>query len=252
MVRGESAEALVVKDLSVHYGSRRVLDAVDLTAAWGELVAVIGPNGAGKSTLFKALAGVVPFGGSVVLGGRECHHRVESAHIAYLPQQGDLDRSFPITVGQLVLTGRRPFLRPWRRVRPIDRVAVERALLEVGLSDRADSPVGSLSGGQLQRVLVARALAQEAEVLLLDEALAGVDTPTTHDLLHLFRRLTDAGRTILVATHDLALARQHFTRCIAINGRVVAEGPSHRVLASEVLDATFGSAALPSLADTGF
>jgi ABC-type Mn2+/Zn2+ transport system ATPase subunit len=235
------SDALVVENLGVRYGPRQAIADISFASGWGELIAVIGPNGAGKSTMFKAIAGVVPFQGTISLGGTECHHGADQSHIAYLPQQADLDRAFPITVEQLVLCGRRPFLPSWRRPREIDLVAVTHALEEVGLSDRRPDPIGSLSGGQLQRALVARALAQEAELLLLDESLAGVDTPNTLDLLRLFRRLTETGKTILVATHDLAIVRRHFPRCLAINGSLVADGDPSIVLTTASLESTFGS-----------
>jgi ABC-type Mn2+/Zn2+ transport system ATPase subunit len=232
---------LVVKNLSVRYGARTAISNVGFATARGELIAIIGPNGAGKSTMFKAIAGVVPFEGSIRLAGTECHHGSVESHIAYLPQQSDLDRSFPITVGQLAMSGRRPFLRSWKRPRRVDHETVEMALEEVGLADRSLDAIGTLSGGQLQRALVARALAQEAELLLLDESLSGVDTPNTLDLLRLFRRLADGGRTILVATHDLAIVRHHFARCLAINEGLVADGEPVRVLNAESLERTFGS-----------
>ncbi|MCU0271089.1 MAG: metal ABC transporter ATP-binding protein [Acidimicrobiales bacterium] len=237
--------ALDVDALTVRYPGRVALDNVTFTAGWGELVAVVGPNGAGKSTLFKAIAGLVPITGHVTLAGDRCHHGANKACAAYLPQRADVDLSFPLTVGQLVLAGRRPFLAPWRRPRPVDRHAVADALEEVDLADRTRDPIGALSGGQLQRALVARALAQQAEVLLLDEALAGVDLPNTTDLLTLFDRLARTGRTILVATHDLALCRRHFDRCLALNTALIADGPPQDALDADSLDATYGTAPPP-------
>lgn len=237
-----SGDALVVKDLSVRYGTNLALAGVSFRSGWGELIAVIGPNGAGKSTLFKAMTGLVPFSGAVQLAGDSCHHGANRACAAYLPQRADIDISFPITVGQLVLSGRRPFLAPWRRPRSRDRAVVADALAEVGLADREPEPIANLSGGQLQRAFVARAIAQEAEVLLLDEALAGVDAPNTVELVSLFERLAGDGRTIIVATHDLALTRRHFERCLAINGGLVADGAPDHVLDTASLDVIFGSA----------
>lgn len=242
-VTARSLEAVVATDVGVRYGQSPVLEGVTFRAGWGELIAVVGPNGAGKSTLFKALAGVVPHTGRVVLGaGRHPGGGAAGqGSVAYLPQRLDLDPTFPVTVGQLVLTGRRRFLGPCRRPRALDRAVVADALSEVGLSDRAREPIGRLSGGQLQRALVARALAQEAGVLLLDESLSGVDRPNTLDLIGLFTALADGGRTILVATHDLALTRHAFSRCLAVNGRLVADGDPRTVLDSDSLEATFGS-----------
>lgn len=232
------SDAVVVTDVGVRYGSSRVLEGVGFRAVWGELIAVVGPNGAGKSTLFKALAGVVPHTGEVVVGRAVGPDR---GGVAYLPQRMDLDPTFPVTVGQLVLSGRRRFLAPWRRPRGVDRDAVESALVEVGLVGRTREPIGRLSGGQLQRALVARALAQEANVLLLDESLSGVDHANTMGLIELFTTLAAGGRTILVATHDLALTRHAFARCLAVNGRIVADGEPSMVLDTASLEATFGS-----------
>lgn len=240
-----SYPALAVQNLTVRYGTRVAVRAIDLTAEWGELIAVIGPNGAGKSTLFKSLAGLVPFSGAVYLDGEQCHCGRSPAS-AYLPQRADVDPDFPITVSSLVLTGRRRFLPPWRRPRPLDRAAVAAALAAVDLTERAGDPIGWLSGGQLQRAFVARALASEARILLLDEAFAGVDGPNTAELMALFARLAAAGRTVLVATHDLALTRRHFSRCLAVNGTLVADGPPTDVLTLDSLEATFGSVLLAS------
>ncbi|MGQ0623217.1 MAG: metal ABC transporter ATP-binding protein [Sporichthyaceae bacterium] len=239
--RGQAGEeSLRVSDLGVRYGSRVALRDLSVRAGWGELIAVIGPNGAGKSTLFKAMSGLVPYTGEVALAGEPCHCG-RSPVTSYLPQRADIDLDFPISVGAMVLSGRRRFLPPWRRPREPDRAAVADALRAVDLLPRARDRIGSLSGGQLQRAFVARALASRARVLLLDEALAGVDAPNTAELIELFTRLTAQGRTILVATHDLALTRRHFSRCIAVNGTVTADGPPAAVLTLESLEATFGS-----------
>ncbi|MGQ0464529.1 MAG: metal ABC transporter ATP-binding protein [Sporichthyaceae bacterium] len=233
-------QALLVEGLAVRYGQRVALRDVAVRAGWGELIAVVGPNGAGKSTLFKSLSGLVPYEGSVSVSGETCHCG-RSPATAYLPQRTDVDLAFPISVGSLVLTGRRRFLPPWRRPRCADRAAVADALDAVDLAERAGDPIGSLSGGQLQRAFVARALAAQARVLLLDEAFAGVDGRSVEELMALFARLTAEGRTILVATHDLALTRRHFSRCLAVNGTIVADGPPADVLTLESLEITFGA-----------
>jgi ABC-type Mn2+/Zn2+ transport system ATPase subunit len=214
-------------------------------------VGVVGPNGAGKSTLFRAICGLVEHRGEVAIGGVRCHHHRDRVPTAFIPQRATLDPDFPITVGELILSGRRRFRSWWRRPTPVDREAMALALATVHLTGRERDPVGVLSGGQLQRALLARALAQDADILLLDETLSGVDAPTTAELLALFRRITDDGRTMLVATHDLAVARRHFDRCLALNGRLVADGPPSRVLDWAALDATFGSAPQPNGAVAG-
>lgn len=236
------APVLAVRDLSVRYPDGHVaLRDTGFDVGAGELVAVVGPNGAGKSTLFRAVTGLLPHGGTVELGGVHCHHRRDRMGAAYIPQRADLDPAFPITVGQLVVGGRRRFLTFGRRPGPAHRAAALAAMERVGVDRLADRPLSTLSGGQAQRAFLARALAQEAHVLLLDECLSGVDQPRTEQLLDLFTSLRDAGTTLLVATHDLALARRRFDRCLAINGRLVADGFPSAVLDGRVLEELFGS-----------
>ncbi len=236
------APVLATSALGVRYGGRVALRDVRLEVRPGELVAVVGPNGAGKSSMFKAICGIVPYDGSVELGGHRCHHRRDRMAAAYIPQRADLDLDFPITVEELVLTGRRRFRSLARRTSAADRRAVTDAIGQVGLAGSERRAIGSLSGGQLQRAFVARSLAQEARLVLLDEALSGVDVRSTESLFELFTDLCAHGTAMLVATHDLALARRRFDRCVAINGRVVADGPPSLALDEAGVDATFGPA----------
>jgi manganese/iron transport system ATP-binding protein len=214
----------------------------------GELIAVVGPNGAGKSTLFKAISGLVSHRGSVELCGTHCHHQRDRLGAAYIPQRNDLDADFPITVGQLVLAGRRRFLRLGQRPGQRNQQAALEALDRVGLADLRRRPLATLSGGQMQRAFLARALAQEAHLILLDEALSGVDQPRTEALLDLFADLVASGTSLLVATHDLSLARRRFGRCLAVNHRLVADGPPGQALDPEHIEATFGSVPISSSA----
>ena len=218
-----TARVLRAVDLSVSYGPTVALAPSSFDIAPGELVAVVGPNGAGKSSLFKALAGFVDHGGEVVLNGEHCHH-LERQAIAYIPQQSDIDVRFPITVSEVVMAGRRRF--HGRRMRPgrQDALRVEECLAQVDLAGTGDRTLGTLSGGQVQRVLLARAIAQDADVLLLDEAMSGVDARHTAELLSLFSGLCTNGTSVLVSTHDLALVRAEFGRCITVNGRVLGDG----------------------------
>lgn len=242
-------EALTVDRLGVDYHARgsgvyTALDDVSFSIGRGELVGVVGPNGAGKSTLFRAVCGLLQHRGGVSLGGRHCHHGANRPVAGFIPQRSDIDPNFPITVAELVMTGRRRHRSLFRRPRPADHQAVAQALADVRLVGREHDPIGTLSGGQLQRAMLARALAQGAQVLLLDESLSGVDAPTTADLFDLFDVLCATGTTILVATHDLSLARHRFTRCLAINRGLVADGPPEAILQGEILDATYGSGTL--------
>lgn len=229
-----------LRDVSVAYGDVEALRGVSLSLSPGELVALVGPNGAGKSSLFKAVLGLVPYEGAVVVHGRTCDRRGHRLAAAYVPQRVEMDLRFPITVGQVVASGRRPFRGRWpRRARPEDRQAVARALSRVGVDGLGDRPIGALSGGQLQRVLLARALAQEADVLLLDEPLTGVDTSTTESLVDLFAALAESGVALLISSHDLPTVRSRFARCVALNRRLVADGPPREVLSGDVVESVF-------------
>ncbi len=232
---------LCIHGLGVGFGDRSVLRDVSFDVGDGELIGVIGPNGAGKSTLFRAICGLVNHSGVVEVNGVHCHSRTDRMDLAYIPQRTDVDITFPITVGELVLSGRRRFGRRGRRNAAADRETVRRALDTVRLGGHERDALATLSGGQLQRAFLARALAQEARVMLLDEALSGVDQPTSDELFDVFRSLAGDGASLLVATHDLALARHRFSRCLAVNGTLIADGPPAEVLSLDVLDATFGS-----------
>ena len=233
---------LRVSGVSVMYPpASTVLEQVSFEVVPGELIAVVGPNGAGKSTLFKAISGLVAHEGIVELGGVHCHHQRDRLGAAYIPQRSDLDHDFPITVGQLVLAGRRRFLRLGQRPGPRHRRAANEALERVGLSHLARRPLATLSGGQAQRAFLARALAQEAHLILLDEALSGVDQPRTEGLLDLFADLAGSGTSLLIATHDLSLARRRFTRCLAINRSLIGDGSPEIALDAARIEATFGT-----------
>ena len=225
-------------DVSVSYGDTVAVSPSSFSVNAGELIAVVGPNGAGKSTLFKALAGFIDHQGDVVVHGEHCHH-LERQAIAYIPQQSDVDLRFPITVGEVVLAGRRRF--HGKRFRPTtqDMATVGACLAQVDLAGTESRSLSTLSGGQVQRVLLARALAQEADVLLLDEALSGVDARHTQELIQLFVDLCAHGTSVLVSTHDLGLVRSQFTRCLTLNGRIIGDGAPEFELNGTRLDAVF-------------
>lgn len=214
---------LEAANLAVRYDDAVALGSSSFSVSAGELVAVVGPNGAGKSSLFKALAGFIDHEGDVVVHGAHCHH-LERQAIAYIPQQSDLDIRFPITVGDVVLAGRRRFHGRRMRRTSADAAQVSACLAQVDLVGTESRSLATLSGGQIQRVMLARALAQEADVLLLDEALSGVDSRHTDELVSLFSSLCAGGTSILVSTHDLSMVRQRFTRCLTVNGRVLGDG----------------------------
>jgi ABC-type Mn2+/Zn2+ transport system ATPase subunit len=236
----DTGGVLQAVDVAVSYGDTRALLYSSFSIAAGELVAVVGPNGAGKSTLFKALAGFVDHEGDVVVHGEHCHH-LERKAIAYIPQQSDLDLRFPITVSEVVMAGRRRFHAGRMHATQHDHATVASCLEQVDLAGTESRSLSTLSGGQVQRVLLARALAQEADVLLLDEALSGVDTRHTDELISLFSTLCARGTSVLVSTHDLGLVRSRFTRCLTVNGRVLGDGTPTVELSGDKLERLFGS-----------
>jgi ABC-type Mn2+/Zn2+ transport system ATPase subunit len=236
----DTGGVLQAVDVAVSYGDTRALLYSSFSVTAGELVAVVGPNGAGKSTLFKALAGFVDHEGDVVVHGEHCHH-LERKAIAYIPQQSDLDLRFPITVSEVVMAGRRRFHNGRMRATQHDHATVASCLEQVDLAGTESRSLSTLSGGQVQRVLLARALAQEADVLLLDEALSGVDTRHTDELISLFSTLCARGTSVLVSTHDLGLVRSRFTRCLTVNGRVLGDGTPTVELSGDKLERLFGS-----------
>jgi ABC-type Mn2+/Zn2+ transport system ATPase subunit len=194
-------------------------------------VAILGPNGAGKSTLFAAAVGLVtPRSGSIRLG---------SDRVAFVPQRLDVEPAFPVTVGDVVGMGRYGDLGPFRRFRPHDRGLVASAIAALGVEALRDRRFGTLSGGERQRVLLAQAAAQDADVLLLDEPFTGVDAPTRERVRSLVERWGAEGRTVLVATHDLASAARDYELVVCLNRRLVAFGPAAETCTEEVLAETF-------------
>ncbi len=202
-----------------HAAAPALVDA-SLTVPPGRRVALVGPNGAGKSTLLKLAAGLLrPTAGSLCVFGNPvgaCHHRT-----AYLPQRSDLDWAFPLSVHGLVMTGRYMHLGWLKRPRAADRDLVDRTLAHLGLADLARRQIGQLSGGQQQRTLLARALVQQADLILLDEPWNAVDTDTGLVIEHVIAELADAGRTVVTATHDTARLGRCFDEVVHLaNGRI--------------------------------
>jgi manganese/zinc/iron transport system ATP- binding protein len=230
---------LMLRDVGAGYGDGLVLRDVDLRIAPGSIVGVIGPNGSGKSTLLKAILGLTPVvTGEVLLDGRPAAQ--QRGRIAYVPQREAVDWSFPVSAGQVVGMGRYPHLGWLRLAGAQDAALVHEALDRVAMAELTDRQIGSLSGGQQQRVFLARALVQEASVLLLDEPMTGVDQTTEQLIIRLLRELRDAGVTILHATHDLESAADLSDQLCFVNGRVVAFGPPAETFVPPVLHATFG------------
>lgn len=224
------AQAISTRALSVVYGQRTALHPIDLEIAAGESVAIVGRNGSGKSSLLRALCGLEPAArGKVDLYRAWGDHRSDGVEIAYVPQRSGARWELPFSVGDVVATGRRRAW--WRRPNRADWAAVDDALSAVGLAVLASRPVNELSGGQAQRVLLARALIQQPDVMIMDEPFAGLDPSTVDAVVELLARLVAAGTTVCCALHEVDIARSSFTRVIALaDGRVVADGAADSVL----------------------
>ncbi|OZI32011.1 hypothetical protein CAL29_29680 [Bordetella genomosp. 10] len=226
------AAGITLDRVSYGWRGRPAVSDVSGVFAPGSMTAIVGPNGAGKSTLVKGIMGVLrPLAGKVRVDG------AGRRELAWLPQAADLDRSFPITVRELVAMGAWRRVGPWRRFGRDERDRVEQALAAVGLADLGDRIAGTLSGGQLQRALFARLMLQDAGVLLLDEPFAAVDSHTTEDLMALLTDCHAQGRTVIAVLHDMDLVRAHFPRTLLLAGRSVAWGDTAAVLTAQNLRA---------------
>lgn len=229
---------LVIENVTVHYRRVLALDKVSLATSCGNRVALIGPNGAGKSTLLKAIAGLVPRDSGNILW-RGTAVKKWSREFAYLPQREEVDWSFPITVRGLVEMGRYPQTGWWRKFSPADSAAVDLALESLALSDLQQRQIRELSGGQQQRAFLARALAQEAHVLLLDEPFTGLDRNASQLLGDLLAKLALQGRLVIASHHDLNTVPRLFDEALVLATRPLAFGPVAEILTPELIDRTF-------------
>ncbi|MFZ2487603.1 MAG: metal ABC transporter ATP-binding protein [Anaerolineae bacterium] len=229
---------VAVQDVSLRYQGNTALDHVSFALTTGEQVAVVGPNGAGKSTLFKIIAGVLqPTTGQVEVygsgpGGHIC--------IAYVPQRSQVDWQFPVNVADVVMMGRTRRLGLFRRPAKQDWQYVQQCLEVVGMAHLASRQIGELSGGQQQRVFIARALAQEAALMLMDEPLTGLDVRSQEDIFGVLGELRQRHVTVMIATHDLNLAAERFDRVMLLNHHLVGFGPPDTVFTPDKLLAAYG------------
>ncbi|GAB4531298.1 MAG: metal ABC transporter ATP-binding protein [Anaerolineae bacterium] len=232
------APALEVSGLTVRYNSVYALDNISFQLKRGERVAVVGPNGAGKSTLFQVIAGVLsPTRGEVKVYG---HKPGGHICIAYVPQRSQVDWTFPVNVADVVMMGRIGRLGLFRWPQRHDWNYVHQCLEIVSMADLAERQIGELSGGQQQRVFIARALAQEAELMLMDEPLTGLDAPSQEGIFEVLEELRQREVTVMLATHDLNLAAERFDRLMLLNHRLVGIGQPDQVFTRERLAEAYG------------
>jgi iron/zinc/copper transport system ATP-binding protein len=212
-----------IRNLNVDYFGNSALEDVNIDIPFGYTIGIIGPNGAGKSTFIKSLLEVIKKRtGSVMVEGRDISEYKRK--IAYVPQKNDIDLTFPITVKDTVLTGTYPNLRIFQRPGKKERQTVEECMAMVDISDLANKQISNLSGGQLQRVFIARALAQRADVFFLDEPFVGIDLVSEKIIVKLLKQLREEGKTILIVHHDLHEVEEYFDKVIILNKKLIAFG----------------------------
>lgn len=238
---GTHAEpSLVVEDLVVDRGEIQVLNGVTFSAQSGHIMGVIGPNGAGKSTLFNTLTGLLPAReGQVLINGKSI--KDSRGSVAFVPQRQNINWDLPMTVWDMVMLGRTRRIGWFRRPGRADREAVEDALNQVWMWDKRSALISELSGGQQQRIFVARALAQGVDVLILDEAFRGVDFTSQEVMTLVLQEMRNAGKTILLASHNINYIRRLSDECLCLNRSVVACGPTAEVLVPDVMEELYRS-----------
>ena len=227
-----------VNQLSVSYPEGLALDQIHLEIEGPAIIGIIGPNGAGKSTLLKAILGIQNHQGQVEIDGQGIKSLLSK--IAYVEQKANIDFHFPITVKECVSLGLYPHLKLFQRLSKEDWKKVEASLETVGLLDYADRQISQLSGGQFQRVLIARCLVQEANVIFLDEPFVGIDSVSEEIIMDTLRELRDQGKTILIVHHDLNKVMAYFDQVILLNKRVIAAGATSQTFTKENLEKTYG------------
>ncbi|WP_343635972.1 metal ABC transporter ATP-binding protein [Fluviicola sp.] len=232
-------KAVEIKEFSVFYRDTLALDHVSLTINAGKITGIIGPNGSGKSTLLKGILGIIPVKrGEVTFFGSSLEKY--RSKIAYVPQRESIDWDFPITVEEVVAMGR---IRPkkwWSRTTMADKDIVKETLKKVQLSEFAHRQIGQLSGGQQQRVFLARALAQEAELIVMDEPFVGIDMASQESILAIVQKLRDSGKTVIIVHHDLSVVAQYFDEVVLLNKKLIASGPIDEILKSENIEKAYG------------
>ena len=228
-----------MKNLSVSYQGQLALEPTSLTIKGPTITGIIGPNGAGKSTLIKGMLGIVESEGQTFLDRKPM--KQELSKIAYVEQKIHIDYNFPIKVKECVSLGLYPKIKLFQRLKASDWEKVARALKIVGLEDFAERQISQLSGGQFQRVLIARCLVQEADYIFLDEPFVGIDSISEEIIMATLRQLRKAGKTILIVHHDLSKVVAYFDQVLLLNKKVVAFGSTESTFTKENMQKTYGS-----------
>lgn len=232
--------AIEITDVTVEYNNQRALEDVSLHIPRGAICGLVGMNGAGKSTLFNTLMGFVnPARGTITINDAHLNVAQKNGWVAYVPQSEDVDWNFPVTVGDVVMMGRYGFMGALRIPSQKDHASVHQALERVHMTHYKDRQIGQLSGGQKKRVFFARSLAQEAQIMLLDEPFAGVDAKTEAEITNVLLELKKDGKTVLISTHELTSLSEYCDHVILLKKGVVAYGKTEDVFTPENISKTF-------------
>jgi ABC-type Mn2+/Zn2+ transport system ATPase subunit len=242
--------SIQVENVTVTYSGKVALHGANLELQPGSICGLVGMNGSGKSTLFKAIMGFVkPQTGRVLIHGLPTSKVQKQNLVAYIPQSEDVDWNFPVSVEDVVMMGRYGYMNMLRIPSRRDRSIVLDSLERTHMAEFKDRQIGELSGGQKKRAFLARVLAQQGEVILLDEPFAGVDIKTEKAIVQLLEELREAGKTILISTHDLTSISTFCDQVILVNRTILAYGPTSEVFTSENLARTFGIGGLVKVED---
>lgn len=229
---------IYINNLSVHYVNNMALSHINLQIRSGRITGIIGPNGAGKSSLLKAVLNIIPHTGETFVDKKELKKLLKN--IAYVEQKSNIDFTFPITVRECVALGTYSSLKLFQKLGKDEWSKVDEALEKVNLSDFKARQIGSLSGGQFQRVLIARCLVQEADYIFLDEPFVGIDSVSETIIMDILQHLKAQGKTILIVHHDLSTVRTYFDDLIILNKKLISAGAVAQVFTSENLKKAYG------------
>ena len=230
---------ITIKKVGVSYAMQpHVLKDCNATIEGPTITGIIGPNGAGKSTLLKAILGLIQSSGEILIDGEPVKKVLQK--IAYVEQKSQIDFTFPITIRECVALGRTVKKKPLQRLTKEDWEKVDAAIEEVGLTDLASRQIGALSGGQFQRVLLARCMVQEAQYIFLDEPFVGIDMLSEKVIMTILRKWKEEGKTILMVNHDLSKVKEYFDKVILVKHSIVASGKTEDVFIKKYLDDVYG------------